>query len=131
MAGTFKFELVSPEKVLLSDDASEAIVPGSDGEFTVLEGHAPVISTMRPGRLTVKLDGRDRVVFVRGGIVEVEPHSLTILAQHLIDLDSPDRGEAISTEIKAAEAMLAASQDDIERMAAEDTLSHLRELSTR
>ncbi|MEZ5854877.1 MAG: ATP synthase F1 subunit epsilon [Hyphomicrobiaceae bacterium] len=131
MAGTFKFELVSPEKVLLSGDASEAIVPGMDGQFTVLEGHAPVISTMRPGRLTVKMDGRERAVFVRGGIVEVEPKSLTILAQHLIDLESPDRNEAISAEIKAAEATLAASKDDMERMTAEDTLSHLRELAGR
>ena len=130
MAGTFRFELVSPEKVLLSGDAAEAIVPGMDGQFTVLAGHAPVISTLRPGMLTVKLDGRERHVFVRGGIAEVEPESLTILAQHLIDLEGGNRTEAIATEIKSAEALLAASKDDLERMTAEDTLVHLRALST-
>ena len=128
MAGTFKFELVSPEKVLLSGEASEAIVPGMDGQFTVLPGHAPVISTLRPGRLMVKMEGRDRAVFLRGGIVEVEPASLTILAQHLIDLDDSDRAGAIASEIKAAEELLTTSKDDTEVMAAQDTIALLRAL---
>jgi F-type H+-transporting ATPase subunit epsilon len=131
MAGTFKFELVSPERVLLSEDANEVIVPGMDGQFTVLAGHAPVISSLRPGTLIVKLASGERRVFVRGGIAEVEPDSLIILAQHLIDLESEDRGAAIEAEIKAAEAMLTSSADDIERMAAEDTVSQLRALAGR
>jgi F-type H+-transporting ATPase subunit epsilon len=129
MAGTFKFELVSPEKVLLSGDASEAIVPGMDGQFTVLAGHAPVISSLRPGMLQVKMGGAERRVFVRGGIAEVEPDSLTILAQHLIDLEGDDRADAVASEIKSAEALLAAAKDDTDRMVAEDTLAHLRALA--
>jgi F-type H+-transporting ATPase subunit epsilon len=131
MAGTFKFELVSPERVLLSEDANEAIVPGMDGQFTVLVGHAPVISTLRPGTLVVKLAAGERRVFVRGGIAEVEPDSLTILAQHLIDLEGGGHGPTIEAEIRAAEATLAASKDDLERMAAEDTISQLRMLVGR
>ncbi|MGE0699171.1 MAG: ATP synthase F1 subunit epsilon [Hyphomicrobiaceae bacterium] len=127
MAGTFKFELVSPEKVLLSEDASEVIVPGMDGQFTVLAGHAPVISSLRPGTMIIKLAASgERRVFVRGGIAEVEPDSLTILAQHLIDLGGDGRGSEIEAEIKAAEATLASSKDDLERMTAEDTISQLR-----
>ena len=126
MAGTFKFELVSPERVLVSEDASEVIVPGMDGQFTVLAGHAPVISSLRPGTMIIKLTSGERRVFVRGGIAEVEPDSLTILAQHLIDLQGEGRGAAIDTEIKAAEATLAASKDDIERMTAQDTITQLR-----
>ncbi|MEZ5816209.1 MAG: ATP synthase F1 subunit epsilon [Hyphomicrobiaceae bacterium] len=131
MAGTFKFELVSPERVLVSEDASEVIVPGMDGQFTVLAGHAPVISTLRPGTMIIKLASGERRVFVRGGIAEVEPDSLTILAQHLIDLEDSGRGAHIEAEIKAAEAMLAGPKDDFERMAAEDTISQLRALAGR
>lgn len=131
MAGTFKFELVSPEKVLVSGEASEAIVPGMDGHFTVLAGHAPVITTLRPGTLTVRMNGAQRQVFVRGGIAEVEPGSLTILAQHLIDLEGDGRAAAIAREISSAEALLTSSKDDMERMAAAETVSHLRELTAR
>lgn len=131
MAGTFKFELVSPERVLLSEDASEVIVPGMDGQFTVMVGHAPVISTLRPGTLVVKLATGERHVFVRGGIAEVEPDGLIILAQHLIDLDGSNSGAAVREEIEHAEATLAASKDDVERMAAEDTVTQLRSLAAR
>ncbi len=131
MAGTFKFELVSPERVLVSEDASEVIVPGTDGQFTVLPGHAPFISSLRPGTMLIKLATGERRVFVRGGIAEVEPDSLTILAQHLIDLEDGGRGAAIEAEIKTAEAMLAASKDDAERLAAEDTITQLRAVAGR
>ena len=128
MAGTFKFELVSPERVLVSENASEVIVPGMDGQFTVLPGHAPVISSLRPGTMIIKLASGERRVFVRGGIAEVEPDSLTILAQHLIDLEGSDRAPQIEAEIKSAEATLAGSKDDIDRMMAEDTIAQLRAL---
>jgi len=131
MAGTFKFELVSPERVLVSEDASEVIVPGTDGQFTVLPGHAPFISSLRPGTMQIKLATGERRVFVRGGIAEVEPDSLTILAQHLIDLEDGGRGPAIEAEVKMAEAMLANPKDDSERLAAEDTLAQLRAVAAR
>lgn len=128
MAGTFKFELVSPERVLVSEDASEVIVPGMDGQFTVLPGHAPVISSLRPGMMIIKLASGERRVFVRGGIAEVEPDSLTILAQHLIDLEDSDRGPHVEAEIKSAEALLANAKDDLERLVAQDTIAQLRAL---
>jgi F-type H+-transporting ATPase subunit epsilon len=128
MAGTFKFELVSPERVLVSEDASEVIVPGMDGQFTVLAGHAPVISSLRPGTMIIKLASGERRVFIRGGIAEVEPDSLTILAQHLIDLEGSDRAPQIEAEIKTAEATLASAKDDLDRMMAEDTIAQLRAL---
>jgi F-type H+-transporting ATPase subunit epsilon len=128
MAGTFKFELVSPERVLVSEDASEVIVPGMDGQFTVLAGHAPVISSLRPGTMIIRLASGERRVFIRGGIAEVEPDSLTILAQHLIDLEGSDRAPQIEAEIKTAEATLASAKDDLDRMMAEDTIAQLRAL---
>ncbi len=131
MAGTFKFELVSPEKILFSGDASEVIVPGMDGQFTVLAGHAPFISTLRPGTLVIKLASGERRVYVRGGIAEVEPDGLTVLAQQLIDLDGDERRSHIESEIKKAEAMLSGTGNDDERLAAEDMLSQLRTLAAR
>ncbi|MBS0241758.1 MAG: ATP synthase F1 subunit epsilon [Proteobacteria bacterium] len=125
---TFKFELVSPERVLVSGEATEVIVPGMDGQFTMLAGHAPVISSLRPGMLDIKLTSGTKKVFVRGGIAEVEPDSLTILAQHMIDLEGGGKASEIDAELKYAEGKLA-SKDDIEVMAAQDTLTQLRALA--
>ena len=86
MAGHFKFELVSPERIILSADVEQVIIPGADGEFTVLVGHAPIVSTLRPGTIEAKLaDGRIERIAVNGGIAEVDPVSVTILATTVVD----------------------------------------------
>ncbi len=139
MAGTFKFELVTPERMIIpehatdakshgSADAEQVVVPGADGQFTVLAGHAPVIAALRPGVLEIKLTNRVRRIFVRGGFAEVEPDRLTVLAQHYIDLDAKDRGK-IESEIKSAEAILAEAKDDASRLAARDAVDALRSLA--
>jgi F-type H+-transporting ATPase subunit epsilon len=111
MAGTFKFELVSPERVLLSIDADQVVVPGSDGEFAVLAGHAPVIATHRPGVLDVTAGGSKRRLFVKSGFAEVDPSRLTVLAEKAYDVDEMS-SSAIAEELKSAEADLAAAKDD-------------------
>ncbi len=131
MAGTFKFELVSPERVLFSGDASEVIVPGTDGQFTVLPGHAPFVSSLRPGVLMIKIPSGSRRVYIRGGIAEVEPEGLTILAQHLIDLEAGGVNAEIDAEIKAAEAIIASTKVEDERMAAAETVAQLRSVANR
>jgi F-type H+-transporting ATPase subunit epsilon len=81
MAGTFKFELVTPERMALSEDAVQVVVPGVEGEFTVLPGHAPVISALRPGVVEVALRGdRATRILVEGGFAEVGADRLTVLA---------------------------------------------------
>ena len=127
MAGTFKFELVSPERILLSEDAEQVIVPGMEGQFTVLAGHAPVISTLRPGVLDAQVAGGRRRVFVRGGFAEVGPDRLTVLAQHMLDLDNMD-AERLSFEVSSAEQMLAEAKDDSSRMLAGEAVERLKEL---
>ena len=67
MAGTFKFELVSPERILMSVEAEQVIVPGAEGQFTVLEGHAPVVSTLLPGVIHVTTPSSKQAIFVRFG----------------------------------------------------------------
>ena len=124
---TFRFELVSPERILMSEDVDQVLVPGGDGDFTVLTGHAPVISTLRAGVLDVTGAGGHRQLFVKGGFAEVEPDRLTVLAEKAVELSefSPD---AIASELEAAEADLAGAQDDAARLRAHTLVSRLRAL---
>jgi F-type H+-transporting ATPase subunit epsilon len=127
MAGTFKFELVSPERILISADVEQLIVPGMEGQFTVFAGHAPVISTLRPGILDAQIEGGRRRVFVRGGFAEVEPDRVTVLAQHLLDLDNLDAGH-LAQELQSAEQMLADAKDDAARMVSGEAVEQLKAL---
>jgi F-type H+-transporting ATPase subunit epsilon len=130
MAGTFKIELVSPERVLLSGEATEVIVPGLEGDFTVLAGHAPVISALRPGILDIQQGSSRRRIYVRGGFAEVDPTQLTILAQNLVDIGAAQPGQ-IAEEVRIAEHMLATATDDMGRMLANDALAALKSLDAR
>jgi F-type H+-transporting ATPase subunit epsilon len=129
MAGTFKIEIVSPERVLLSGEATEVIVPGMEGDFTVLEGHAPLISALRPGILDIKQGSGRRRIYVRGGFAEVDPTQLTILAQNLVDIEAG--ASALADELRIAEGMLAAATDDLGRMLANDAIATLKSLNAR
>ena len=100
MAATFKFELVTPERVLMSSDVSEVLVPGADGDFTVFAGHAPVISTLRPGVIVAKDGSKATRLYVRGGFCEVAPDSLTVLAEQASDVEAMN-ADAVAAEIKA------------------------------
>lgn len=85
MADSLKFELVSPEKLLLSADAEIVSVPGTEGDMGVLVNHAPVMTSLRPGMVTAKLtDGSEQSFFVRGGFADVTPSSLTVLAEFAV-----------------------------------------------
>ncbi|MBL8567317.1 MAG: ATP synthase F1 subunit epsilon [Hyphomicrobiaceae bacterium] len=111
MASTFKFDLVSPERVLLSAAAEQAVLPGVDGQFTVLPGHAPVVSALMPGVIHVTLTNAKKAVFVKGGFVEINPESVTVLAAHAFVLDEVDPRQ-LDAELSAAETALAAEKDD-------------------
>lgn len=86
---TFKFELVSPEKLLFSGDVTQVDVPGIEGDFGVLAGHAPMVANLRPGILTVHGAGEPKKIVVLGGFAEVSAAGLTIVA------DIADTVEAI------------------------------------
>jgi F-type H+-transporting ATPase subunit epsilon len=75
------FELVSPEKLLFSGDVNQVDVPGAEGDFGVLEGHAPTVATLRPGIVTVHAPGGSTRIVVLGGFAEVSASGLTILAE--------------------------------------------------
>jgi F-type H+-transporting ATPase subunit epsilon len=128
MAGTFKFELVTPERMALSQDATQVVVPGLEGDFTVLPGHAPVISALRPGVVDVTFpDASKARIFVKGGFAEVDREQLTVLAERALDVEAMDAG-TIAAELAVAEADLAAAADDTARLAAASALAQLRGL---
>ena len=129
MAGTFRFELVTPERVALSEDVEQVVVPGMEGEFTVLAGHAPVISALRPGVIEVALpDARRTRIYVRGGFAEIDAQHLTVLAERAFDVEATEPA-TIADELAAAEAELASAADDAARLTAASAVDRLRALS--
>ena len=128
MTGTFKFELVTPERMVLSQDASQVVVPGVEGEFTVLPGHAPVIAALRPGVVDATLaDARTMRVFVKGGFAEVDSDRLIVLAERAVDIAALDAA-GIAAELETAEAELAAASNDAGRLAAASAVAQLQAL---
>ena len=122
MADTFTFELVSPEKLLISEAVESVLVPGAEGDFQVLANHAPVLSTLRPGLLDVVLPGgKERRIFVRGGFAEAGPDSLTVLAQTAIASADLNKS-ALAQEIKNAEEDVTDAKDDAARDKAQGNL---------
>jgi F-type H+-transporting ATPase subunit epsilon len=125
---SFPFELVSPEQLLISEPADQVIVPGLEGEFTVLAGHAPLVSTMRPGIVTVDAGGTTQRLFVRGGLAEVTPdRGLTILADLALPIAELDAAR-FASEIAIATEEVARARDDESRRRAQERLDHMREL---
>jgi F-type H+-transporting ATPase subunit epsilon len=124
---TFKFELVSPERVLMSAEVEQVVLPGTEGDFAVLVGHAPFVSTLRPGVLDVTTTGGRKRLLVKGGFAEVDPARLTVLAEQAFDVADLDAAK-VSRELEAAEADLAAARDDEARLRASTFIDQLRAL---
>jgi F-type H+-transporting ATPase subunit epsilon len=108
---TFHFDLVSPEKMLFSGDVDQVDVPGSEGDFGVLAGHAPLIASLRPGFLTVYRSGGNLKIVVNGGFAEVGPSGLTVLADYAVPADEFDMNWLVQ-EIKDTEEDAADTKDD-------------------
>jgi len=104
---TFHFDLVSPEKLAFSGEVDQVDIPGVEGDFGVLAGHAPLVAVIRPGILTVTAGGTQQQIIVLGGLAEVSDKGLTVLADvatSMADLDQGGFAETISgMESKLAE----------------------------
>ena len=103
---TFQFDLVSPEKLLLSGEVDQVDVPGSEGYFGVLAGHAPLVAALRPGILTIMRGGEEIKIVILGGFAEVSPAGLTVLADTAASVEDFDRA-VLATHIKAVEEKVA------------------------
>jgi F-type H+-transporting ATPase subunit epsilon len=124
---SFTFELVTPERQLLAGEAEQVVVPGTEGDFAVLAGHTPLVSTLRPGILDITMTNGRKRMFVKKGVAEADPQRLTVLAQSAISVDDMTPA-MIDAELKAAEAERTAANDDATRLAADTLIDILHRL---
>jgi F-type H+-transporting ATPase subunit epsilon len=103
---TFHFDLVSPEKIAFAGEVDQVDVPGLEGDFGVLAGHAPFVASLRPGILTVTTGGTRQKIIVLGGLAEVSEKGLTVLADVATSLKELDK-TAFAEQIAGMEAKLA------------------------
>ena len=108
---TFHFDLVSPEKLAFSGEVDQVDIPGLEGDFGVLAGHAPVVAAIRPGILTIIAGGTREKVIVLGGLAEMSESGLTVLADVATSIEDVDRAQFAET-ISEMEAKLAEKEGD-------------------
>jgi F-type H+-transporting ATPase subunit epsilon len=128
MAEAFKFELVSPERLLVSEDVEHVVIPGAEGEMTVLANHSPVMTTVKPGVVTVKpVSGAEERYVVFGGFADILPEGCTLLAESAMLVAEIDRDD-LARRIQEAKEDLEDAKSDEERTRAEAFLSQLATL---
>jgi len=116
---TFHFDLVSPEKLLFAGEVNQVDLPGAEGDFGVLAGHAPLVSTLRPGILVIRDERGELPVVINGGFAEVGPTGLTVLADMAVPREDFDIA-VLAGEIKDTEEDVADEQEARKR----DKLAH-------
>ena len=123
MADVVQFELVSPERLVLSSEVSMVVVPGAEGDFGVLPGHAPMISNVRSGVISIYDDHAiEARIFVAGGFAEVSNNRLTVLTEDAVALDEIQRAD-VDTRLAEAREAVGDASDDRDRVNAEKQLA--------
>lgn len=126
---TFRFELVAPERLVFSGEVSQVDVPGEEGEFGVFAGHAPYVATLKPGLLIIYGEGEPQRMVVRGGLAEMGPTGLIVLAEQAVPVAELD-GDMIAQSIKDTEEDLADADNDVGRDKARARLEQLQTLKS-
>ncbi|RWO51006.1 F0F1 ATP synthase subunit epsilon [Mesorhizobium sp.] len=128
MPEAFKFELVSPERLLVSEQVESVVIPGAEGEMTVMAHHAPVMTTIKPGVVTVKTaEGKAERYVVFGGFADIVPAGCTLLAESAVAVGDIDRAD-LARRIQEAREDVADAKDDETRSKAEQFLGQLTTL---
>ena len=124
MADNLHFELVSPERLLRSGDVHMVVVPGTEGDFGVLAGHAPFMSTIRPGAIEVyeSADSPATRIFIDGGFAEVNDKGLTILAENAVPV-AEIKADEVSKKLADAREDVRLAKTDAERAVAEKQIA--------
>jgi F-type H+-transporting ATPase subunit epsilon len=125
MADKISFDLVSPERLLLSADADMVTLPATEGYMGVMAGHAPVVTTLRPGMIDVSNNGSDERYFIRGGFAEISATKVTILAEYALPMSEMDIA-VLDQRIKDAQDDLIAAQSDAEKARIGEEIDDLR-----
>lgn len=127
MAEKLHFDLVAPEARVFAGEVDMVVVPGSDGDFGVLAGHAPFMSTIRSGAISIHAGGQVTRTFIHGGFAEVTPAGLTILAEEAINLADVDPS-GVERQLTEAREDLAQASGEFEIREAEGRLAKLEAL---
>ena len=122
MAGTIQVDVVSAQEMIFSGEAEFVALPGEQGELGILPGHIPLITRIRPGTVRIKVNGQEELIFVAGGILEVQPCVVTVLADTAIRGKDLDEAKAEQAR-KDAETALANRNTDIDFAAAQAELA--------
>jgi F-type H+-transporting ATPase subunit epsilon len=131
MAETFHFELVSPERQLVSANLAEVVIPGQEGDFAALANHSRLVAQIRPGILTTKAEGGEqKQYFLRGGFADVGPSETAVIAEYAVPLEEFSSA-MLNDEIALAQTALEEARDDASRYAAGDRLERLQSLQPR
>jgi F-type H+-transporting ATPase subunit epsilon len=123
---TFHFDLVSPEKLAFSGDVDQVDVPGVEGDFGVLAGHAPVVAAVRPGILTITTGGAHQKMIVLGGLAEVSDNRLTVLADVVTSVQEVDRAQFAETIAEMEEKLAEKEGSELDR--AIERLDHFKSI---
>jgi F-type H+-transporting ATPase subunit epsilon len=128
MAEAFQFELVSPERLLVSEQVESVVIPGAEGEMTVMASHAPVMTTVKPGVVTVRtVAGATERYVVFGGFADILPEGCTLLAESAVAVKDIDRAD-LARRIQEAREDASDARDDDARTKAEQFLHQLTTL---
>jgi F-type H+-transporting ATPase subunit epsilon len=128
MVDSFKFELVSPERLLASLDIHSVILPGSEGEMTIMANHAPVMTSVKPGVVVVNEEsGKEDRFVIFGGFADITPESCTLLAESAVNVNELDRAD-LEQRIRNAREDVEDAKDDESRTSASEYLDQLTTL---
>jgi F-type H+-transporting ATPase subunit epsilon len=124
-SGKIAFDLVSPERLLLSTEADMVTVPGTEGYLGVMAGHAPLVTTLRAGMIDVQINGQDDRFFIRGGFAEISPAKITVLAEEAIPMTELDLA-VLDQRIADAQDDEIAAKSDSDRLKASRMVDDLK-----
>jgi F-type H+-transporting ATPase subunit epsilon len=123
---TFHFDLVSPEKLTFAGEVDQVDIPGTEGDFGVLAGHAPIVAAVRPGILTIIADGKKQKVIVLGGLAEMSDSGLTVLANVATAIEELDKAKFAATIGEMQEKLGEKEGDELDR--AIEWLDHFKSI---
>lgn len=127
MADKLHFNLVSPERELMSAEVDQVDIPGTEGWIGVLPNHSPLMTALAPGMVRIRTGSDEQRIFVRGGFAEISPAGLTVLAEEAMKAEDLN-AERIAQQVKNAEEDLADADTDEKKLAANQALASLKEL---
>jgi F-type H+-transporting ATPase subunit epsilon len=123
---TFHFDLVSPEKLTFSGEVDQVDIPGTEGDFGVLAGHAPIVAAVRPGILTIITGGTKQKIIVLGGLAEMSESGLTVLADVATAIEELDKAKFAATVNEMQEKLSEKEGDELDN--ALERLDHFKSI---